>query len=120
MDTRRINESLYCASEHKVATHAMKVSVTTDEYEIKGYIHIKPGGYQSRISDVLNAKDQKYVCLTEVTYRSLGHDEELVRQVDTLIVRLDTIKMVVPQEGEDEYYARCQPCHPNMAEAGQS
>ena len=75
--------------------------LTTDEYEIEGFLHIKPGGYQSRVSDLLNAKGLQFVPVTHVTYRSLRHPEEPARHGDTLIVRLDSIKMVVPDNGQD-------------------
>lgn len=39
-----------------VQTQAIRVMVTTDDYEIEGFIHVKPGGYQSRVSDLLNVK----------------------------------------------------------------
>jgi len=40
--------------------------------------------------------------LTQVTHHSLRRPDEPPRTSDTLIVRLDTIKMVVPQNSLDK------------------
>ena len=85
-----------------IQTQTVRVSVTTDDYEIEGFIHVKPGGYQSRVSDLLNVKELHFIPLTQVTYHSLRRPDEPPRTSDTLIVRLDTIKMVVPENGLDE------------------
>lgn len=84
-----------------IETKPIRVLITTDDYEIDGYLHIKPGGYQSRVSDILNAKGLQYLPLTNATYRSLRNPDELVRKVETLIIRIDTIKMVAPQNGAE-------------------
>jgi len=86
---------------NRLETKPIRVLVTTDDYEIDGYMHIKPGGYQSRVSDILNVKGLHYIPLTDATYRSLHHPEEPVRKVPTLIIRMDTIKMVAPQNGAE-------------------
>ena len=85
----------------KVATSPLKVLVTTEDYEIRGLMHTRPGGYQSRISDLLNLKDLHYIPITQATYRSLRHPDEPPRKAWTLIVRLDTIRMVVPEDEAD-------------------
>lgn len=82
----------------KIKTQPTKVLITTDDYEIQGLVHIKPGGYQSRVSDLLNARDLHFIPITQATYRSLRHPGEAPRQARTVIVRLDTIKMVVPED----------------------
>jgi hypothetical protein len=79
-----------------IQTKPIKVMVTTDDYEIQGYMHIKPGGYQSRISDLLNVKELHYVPITDATFRKLRQPDEPPRKAQTLILKLDTIKMVVP------------------------
>jgi hypothetical protein len=89
------------AASDKIQTQPMKVLVTTDDYEIRGLMHIKPGGYQSRISDLLNVRDLHYIAITQATYRSLKRPDEPTRKAWTLIVRLDSIKMVVPEDGQD-------------------
>jgi hypothetical protein len=80
----------------KVHTETIRALITTDDYEIEGNLHIKPGGYQSRISDLLNIKELHYVPITEATFRKLDSPDEQPRQAKTLIIKLDSIKMVVP------------------------
>jgi len=82
----------------KIKTQPKKVLITTDDYEIQGLVHIKPGGYQSRVSDLLNARDLHFIPITQATYRSLRRPDEAPRKAGTLIVRLDTIKMVIPED----------------------
>lgn len=83
-----------------IQTKPVKVMVTTDDYEIQGFMHIKPGGYQSRISDLLNVKELHYVPITHAVFRKLRYPDEPPRRAETLIIRLDTIKMVVPVDAE--------------------
>lgn len=85
----------------RIETKAIRVLITTDDYEIDGYMHIKPGGYQSRISDILNGRGALYLALTNVRYRDRHNPDELVRKVETLIIRMDTIKMVAPHNGAE-------------------
>jgi hypothetical protein len=85
------------AIQTRIQTDAVRVVVTTDDYEIDGYMHVKPGGYLSRISDLLNSRDLHFVPITQATYRNLHSDDQPCR-AGTLILRLDTIKMVVPQD----------------------
>jgi len=89
-------------ANHKLQTEAIRVSMITDDYEIDGFMHIKPGSYQSRVSDVLNIKELHFIPLTNVNYRSLRFPNEPRRTADTMIVRLDTIKMVVPLDSQDK------------------
>ncbi len=79
-----------------IQTKPIKVLITTEDYEIEGFMHIKPGGYQSRISDLLNMKELHYIPVTQATFRKLRHPDEPPRHADTLILKLDTVKMVVP------------------------
>ena len=98
-----IRQAAYqCVEGSRIHTETIRVLLSTDDYEINGLIHVKPGSYQSRVIDILNLKEQHFVPLTHVTYRSLRHPNEPPRSVDTLIVRLDTIKMAVPLEGRDK------------------
>lgn len=76
----------------------MKVTLITEDYEIEGFMHVRPGGYQARISDLLNIKELHYVPITDATYRKLSKPDAPVQKAQTLIIRLDTIKMVVPED----------------------
>lgn len=84
----------------KMETRAIKVLVITDDYEIHGCMHIKPGGYQARVSDLLNHKEVRYIPITDATFKSLDQTDEAVQTAETLIVRVDTIKMVAPGDGQ--------------------
>jgi hypothetical protein len=84
-----------------IETIPIRVLITTDDYEIDGYMHIKPGSYQSRISDTLNGKALSYLPLTNVRYQNIHKPDDLTRKVETLIIRMDTIKMVAPQNGAE-------------------
>lgn len=79
-----------------IQTKPIKVLITTDDYEIEGCMHIKPGGYQSRLSDLLNAKDLNYIPVTDAVFRKIRHPDEPPRRAETVILKLDTVKMVVP------------------------
>ncbi len=103
--------------QQTIPTQAIKVMITTDDYEIDGFMHIKPGGYQSRISDLLNLKGLHYVPITHATYRSLRNPNEEKRTADTLIIKLDTIKMVVPENGQDHQVPELKVQNANAAAA---
>ncbi|MCL4474584.1 MAG: hypothetical protein M1455_11755 [Actinobacteria bacterium] len=92
----------YPAASNKIQTQTIRVLLTTDDYEIDGLMHIRPGSYQSRVSDILNVKEMHFVPLTHVTYRSLRNPGEPARTAETMILRLDTIKMAVPLEHEEK------------------
>ena len=63
-NSRNLSQLNYGGLESKITTQAIKVMITTDVYEIEGFLHIKPGGYQSRVSDLLNAKGLQYIPIT--------------------------------------------------------
>lgn len=81
----------------RMETHPVKVLIMTDDYEISGFIHVKPGGYLGRVSDILNQKEIRYIPVTDAVYRSLRNTDEPHRKAPTLIIRNDTIKMVAPE-----------------------
>lgn len=93
----------------KIETHPIRVIITTDNHEIEGFMHIKPGGYQSRISDLLNMQNLKYIPITHATIQNLAQVHKAPRQVDTLILRLDTIKMVTPLSDDGTQHAEPGP-----------
>lgn len=78
-------------------THPVRVLIITDDYEINGFIHVKPGGYLGRVSDILNQKEVRYIPVTDVVFHSLRNPDEPPRRAPTLIIRNDTIKMVAPE-----------------------
>lgn len=76
--------------------------ITTDDYEIQGYLHIKVGGYQSRLSDLLNAKDAKFIPITDAVYLQTHNPDGQPQHADTMIVRIDSIKAVVPYAEQEK------------------
>jgi hypothetical protein len=88
--------------EAKVPTKPIKVSITTDDYEIQGYLHIKVGGYQSRLSDLLNAKDAKFIPVTDAVYLGVNNPEGTPAHADTMIIRISSIKAVVPNTAAEK------------------
>lgn len=88
--------------EAKIPTKPIKVMITTDDYEIQGCLHIKVGGYQSRLSDLLNAKDTKFIPVTDAVYLGINNPDGQPQHADTMIVRIDSIKAVVPDTREEK------------------
>jgi hypothetical protein len=88
--------------ETKVPTKPVKVMITTDDYEIQGYLHIKVGGYQSRLSDLLNAKDTKFLPVTDVVFLGVNNPEGEPTSADTMIIRIESIKSVVPDTAAEK------------------
>jgi hypothetical protein len=82
--------------EARIPTKPVKVMITTDDYEIQGCLHIKVGSYQSRLSDLLNAKDVKFLPITDAVYLGVNNPEGKPSHADIMIVRIDSIKSVVP------------------------
>ena len=80
----------------KIPTKPVKVMISTDDYEIQGCLHIKVGAYHSRITDLLNSKDVKFIPITDALYLGVNDPEGEPAYADTMIVRIDSIKAVVP------------------------
>jgi hypothetical protein len=85
-----------------VPTKPIKVLITTDLEVIQGYLHVKVGGYQSRISDLLNAKDIKFLPITDAVFLNVNNPKKEPDQVETIIVRIDSIRSVVPDSSSEE------------------
>lgn len=85
----------------KVPTHAIRVMVSTREYEIQGNLHIMAGGYQSRISDLLNKRDCKFIPITDAIFLSIRNPHGKPRHVEVALVKVDAIEMIVPDAREE-------------------
>jgi len=86
----------------KIPTKPVKVMITTDDYEIQGHLHIKVGGYQSRLSDLLNSKDARFIPVTDAVYLQVNNPEGEPQHADTMIVRISSIKAVIPYPDEEK------------------
>ncbi len=62
--------------EHRVA----RIEAETERYRLTGSIRLPPEGYQSRLSDYLNAPERAFLSLTDVEIRPLGSQEPVERR----------------------------------------
>jgi hypothetical protein len=51
-----------------------QVLIETNRHRIAGTMTLAPGGYRSRVSDVLNAAERDFISLTDVTVELIDHD----------------------------------------------
>jgi hypothetical protein len=86
------------AIDVKAKTQQVKAKIVTDEYEIEGNVHIKPGVYRGRVSDILNAPEVEFIPVTQAKCTSRGSADSKPVQTDCTIVQVRTIKMVFPYE----------------------
>ncbi len=82
----------------KVKTHPVRAKILTDEYEIEGNVHLKPGHYRGRVSDILNAPEVEFIPVTQATCTSRGSLDSEPVKTDCTIVQVKTIRMVFPFE----------------------
>lgn len=97
----------------KVATTPIRVMVSTREYEIQGDLHIVAGGYQSRISDLMNRRDNKFIPITDAIFLSIWDTDGEPRHAETVLVKVDCIEMIIP----DAQVERCVASLPAGGEA---
>lgn len=86
------------ASGAKVKTRPVRARILTDEYEIEGNVHLKPGNHYGRVSDILNAPEVEFIPVTHATCTSRNADHSMPVKTDCTIVQVKTIKMVLPFE----------------------
>lgn len=69
--------------------------------QIQGLAHIKAGGYQRRISDVLNLGQVKYIAVTEVVFSVEGQSPVRTK---CMLVNVEDISLVdaTPAGPDDE------------------
>lgn len=78
-------------------TRTVPVLIETADLSCDGLIHVRTGGYRTRISDVLN-EPSPFIVVTEVTVRreQLDDGEPESTYYDTIILRKGEIKYVIP------------------------
>lgn len=86
------------AHEAKVKTQQVRAKILTDEYEIEGNVHLKPGSYRGRVSDILNAPEAEFIPVTQARCTSRNSAGSSPVSTDCTIVQVKTIKMVFPFE----------------------
>jgi len=82
----------------RAKTQPVKARIVTDEYEIEGNVHIKPGVYRGRVSDILNAPEVEFIPVTQAKCTSRASSDCEPVETDCTIVQVRTIKMVFPFE----------------------
>ena len=75
-------------------TNRILVKIYTADFVIQGNVHLKLGGYQERISDLLNLGKMKYLPVTEVKYnfRSKKNGEQV--ESTCVIINVDSIEVI--------------------------
>lgn len=86
------------AIDARAKTQPVRAKLITDEYEIEGNVHIKPGVYRGRVSDILNAPEVEFIPVTQATCTSRGSTDSKPVETDCTIVQVRTIRMVFPFE----------------------
>ncbi len=86
------------AIDVRAKTQPVRAKILTDEYEIEGNVHIKPGVYRGRVSDILNAPEVEFIPVTQATCTSRGSADSIPVETDCTIVQVRTIRMVFPFE----------------------
>ena len=57
-----------------------RIEAETDRYRLTGSLRLPPEGYQSRLSDYLNAPERTFLALTDVEITPLGTHEPVQRR----------------------------------------
>jgi hypothetical protein len=86
----------------RIKTNPVRVKVYTDDYVIQGLVHTKPGGYKERVSDILNDPAARFMVLTDAWFRPSADEQASFRACETLIVRIEDVKLLVPFEEAEE------------------
>jgi hypothetical protein len=56
-----------------------RVELETTRHRMTGYVTLAQNGFRSRVSDLLNASEQEFLSLTEVTLEPLDHGSPSTR-----------------------------------------
>lgn len=82
----------------RVKTVPVRVKMYTDEYVITGLVHTKPGGYKERVSDIVNDSCARFLVVTEATFRPTREAPASAKRCESLVVRVEDIKLLIPFE----------------------
>ncbi len=93
----------------KAKTVPVRVKVYTEEHVITGLLHTKPGGYRDRVSDMVNDVSTRFLVLTEATFRPVKEASALAKRCNTLVVRLEDVKLLIPFENDVEERSVAEP-----------
>jgi len=86
------------ATDARDKIQPVRARILTDEYEIEGNVHLKPGTRLGRVSDILNAPEAEFIPVTQASCTSRGSADSTPVETDCTIVQVRTIRMVFPYE----------------------
>lgn len=81
-------------SHLRVRTEIVQVRIFTAEFEIEGGAHTKPGGYSSRVSDILNLSRVSFLPITEARYRQRSEKPGDFVEAGCVIVKIENIELL--------------------------
>lgn len=83
----------------KIRPQSVRAKIFTDDYEIEGNVHLNPGTYGGRISDLMQAPGTVYIPVTQARCTSRHMADSTPVMTDCTIVNVRKIKMVLPLKG---------------------
>jgi hypothetical protein len=86
------------ADKAKNRTQPVRAKILTDQYEIKGNVHVKLDELHGRVSQILDAPDIEFIPVTQATCTSRKSTGSTPVETDCTIVQVKTIRMVFPYE----------------------
>ena len=78
----------------RIKTELVHVRVYTNDFEIEGNAHTKPGGYYSRVTDILNLSRVSFVPITEARYRIRTDLATEFIDSKCLVVKVENIELM--------------------------
>lgn len=83
-----------------IKTEQVAVRIYTNDFEIEGNAHIKPGGYSSRVTDVLNLSKVSFLPITQARYRIRTDQPTEFMDSACLVVKVENIELIDLLAGE--------------------
>ena len=84
----------------KIKTELVPVRIYTNDFEIEGNAHAKPGGYYSRVTDILNLSRVSFMPITEARYRIRTDAATEFIDAKCLVVKVENIELMDLLEGD--------------------
>lgn len=78
----------------KIKTETVRVRIFTSNFEIEGNAHTKPGGYLSRLTDILNLSRVSFLPITEAQYRVRTDPPTEFMEAECLVVKVENIEVM--------------------------
>jgi len=86
------------AEKARIRTQPVRARILTDQYEIKGNVHMKLDELHGRVSQILDAPDIEFIPVTQAVCTSRKSSGSEPVHTDCTIVQVKTIRMVFPYE----------------------